>query len=106
MLVFSIISILVGIGIFILGMSINGEFIIIIGGSFVAMGIFFILYLIASHGKSTEEKQEIFDDMIKQYRDGMSRSLDYRTYKMTMGDRINKDIENDISNGINKSSRH
>ena len=102
----ALILIAVGVGVFMFGLGLEIEIILIIGGSIVASGILTIFGAIAGYGKSESEKEEINKELRRQYREGMTRRSRYTMFKMTMNDRINEDIKNDISDGINRSSRH
>ena len=96
---------IVGVLVFLLGLKLESEFIMVIGASIVATGILFVLSAIAGYGKSEKEKQEIEKQIFDQYCEGMSRRARYDRNKRIMNDQINKDIQNDIAEGINRSSR-
>lgn len=93
---------IVGVLIFILGLNLENEIILIIGGSFVATGILFALSAIAGYGKSQKEKDQIEKEIFNQFHEGMTRQTRYDLNKRIMNDQINKDIQNDISKGINR----
>lgn len=95
---------IVGVLVFILGLNLENEIILIIGGSFVATGILFALSTIAGYGKSQKEKDQIEKGIFNQFQEGMTRRARYDLNKRIMNDQINKDIQNDISKGINRSS--
>lgn len=100
-----VIIIIVGVLVFILGLNLENEIILIIGGSFVATGILFVLSAIAGYGKSQKEKDKIEREIFDEFHKGMTRRTRYDLNKRVMNDRINKDIQDDITKGINRSSR-
>lgn len=100
-----VITIIVGVLVFILGLNLENEFIMIIGASIVSAGILFVLSAIAGYGKSQKEKEEIEREIFDQFYEGMSRRSRYNINKIIMNDQINKDIQDDIAKGINRSSR-
>lgn len=89
-----------------LGFWLEIEFIMFIGVCSIATGILLIISAIAGHGKSESEKREIEKDISDKFYEGTTRGFRYTMFKMTMNDKINKDIKNDITDGINRSSRH
>lgn len=100
-----VITIIVGVLVFILGLNLENELIMIIGASIVSAGILFVLSAMAGYGKSQKEKEEIEKEIFDQFCEGMSRRSRYDINKRIMNDQINKDIQNDIIEGINRSSR-
>lgn len=99
------ITIAVGVLLFVFGLWIENEFVMIIGGSIVAAGILLIFSAIAGYGKSEEEKRKIEKKMINDFREGMAKRAEYERNKRIMNDVVNKDMQENIAKGINRSSR-
>lgn len=101
-----VIIVIVGVLVFILGLKLENEIIIIIGGGVVATGILFVLSAIAGYGKSQKEKEQIEKEIFDQFNEGISRRSRYDLNKLMMNDQINKDIQENIVKGINRSSKN
>lgn len=102
----AVISILIGIIIFVLGYWLELPIVMFIGAAFIGAGVLVFLSTIAGYGKSESEKNKIYKDIMQEFHEGSTRRVRYTMFKRTMNDKINEDIKNDISGGINRSSRH
>ena len=100
-----LIIIVVGVLMFVLGYNFENPIIMFFGAVFVATGILFVLSAIAGYGKSQKEKDRIEREIFEQFHEGMTRRTRYDLNKRIMNDQINKDIQDNIAKGINRSSR-
>lgn len=88
-----------------LGMKIENELVMIIGASFVAWGILYLISAMAGYGKSDKEKKEIENDIFNQFTDGMGKRARYDNQKRILNDQFNKDIQKNIEEAIKKSKK-
>lgn len=100
-----LIIIVVGVLMFVLGNNFENPIIMFFGAVFIATGILFVLSTIAGYGKSQKEKDKIEREIFEQFHEGMTRRTRYDLNKRIMNDQINKDIQDNIAKGINRSSR-
>lgn len=100
-----VIIIIVGVLMFVFGYNFENPIIMFFGAVFIATGILFVLSTIAGYGKSQREKDKIEREIFEQFHEGMTRRTRYDLNKRIMNDQINKDIQDNIAKGINRSSR-
>jgi len=101
----TIISIIIGVLIFMLGLKIESEIVLIIGACFVVSGILFFLSAIAGYGKSEEEKAEIEKNMFDDFQQGVTSRARYDAEKRMMNDVYNKDMQKNIEKALGKMNK-
>lgn len=101
-----VIIIIIGVLMFVLGYNFENPIIMFFEAVFIASGILFVLSTIAGYGKSQREKDKIEREIFEQFHEGMTRRTRYDLNKRIMNDQINKDIQDNIAKGINRSSRN